>query len=220
VSDWSTPPATDEVEVCLFGPGKGESVLVHLCNDNWLVVDSCLDADQRPAALSYLDAIGVSPQSIQLIVATHWHDDHIGGLAEIVSRVPLARFVCSQALKTPEFLKLVAAADWKPEIHATSGVHEFAKVLDAMRLTGRSGPEWAIESRTLLTGSAPDRVVMALSPSDESVTEAWMEVGQLLRQQEQGRLAVPRPSRNPGAVVLHVRVGDTTMLLCSDLAGC
>ena len=46
----SARPRRDEVEVTLFGPGYGESVVVHAGVDDWLVVDSCLDADGETAA--------------------------------------------------------------------------------------------------------------------------------------------------------------------------
>ncbi|PXF57856.1 MAG: hypothetical protein C4B58_08625 [Deltaproteobacteria bacterium] len=36
-------PSPDELEISLFGPGRGECVVAHLGNNDWLVVDSCLD---------------------------------------------------------------------------------------------------------------------------------------------------------------------------------
>jgi len=37
------PPEADVVEVSIFGPGKGESVLIHLGNGKWIMIDSCID---------------------------------------------------------------------------------------------------------------------------------------------------------------------------------
>ena len=46
------PPSPDELEISLFGPGRGECVVVHLGNNDWLVVDSCLDnTSSQPVAL-------------------------------------------------------------------------------------------------------------------------------------------------------------------------
>lgn len=39
----ATPPVADELEVSVFGPGVGESVVVHLGHGDWMVVDSCLN---------------------------------------------------------------------------------------------------------------------------------------------------------------------------------
>jgi hypothetical protein len=34
-------PAPEELEVTVFGPGFGESVIVHLGHNRWIVFDSC-----------------------------------------------------------------------------------------------------------------------------------------------------------------------------------
>ncbi|HAS16681.1 MAG: hypothetical protein A2035_06355 [Nitrospirae bacterium GWA2_42_11] len=75
------PPKSDQIEVTLIGPGYGETILIHLGNNKWVVVDSCIDSrTSEPAALSYLQSIGINPEtSVVLIIATHWHDDHVRG---------------------------------------------------------------------------------------------------------------------------------------------
>jgi glyoxylase-like metal-dependent hydrolase (beta-lactamase superfamily II) len=90
--------------VLLFGPGYGECILVHLGGGNWLLVDSCIDqrSGEQPA-LEYLGRIGMDPAAcVRLIVATHWHDDHVRGLARVVARCREARFACSAALRARE----------------------------------------------------------------------------------------------------------------------
>jgi len=37
------PVKQDEIEVSVFGPGYGESILVHLGAGKWVIVDSCRD---------------------------------------------------------------------------------------------------------------------------------------------------------------------------------
>ena len=54
-------PRSDEVEITLFGPGYGESVVVHAGGGEWLVVDSCLRADGEPAALGYRCELNIDP---------------------------------------------------------------------------------------------------------------------------------------------------------------
>lgn len=49
---FSEPPALNEVEISVFGPGYGEAIAVHTGNGNWLLVDSCIDPGSGlPAAL-------------------------------------------------------------------------------------------------------------------------------------------------------------------------
>ena len=61
-------------------------------------------------ALWYFDGRGVDPaRAVRLIVASHWHDDHIRGLGELVSRCPEADFGCANALGSREFMSVAAA---------------------------------------------------------------------------------------------------------------
>ena len=76
-----TPPRSEELEISIFGPGRGECVLLHLGQNEWCVVDSCIAKPAGgPVALHYLRNLQTNAiDGIKLIVATHWHDDHIGG---------------------------------------------------------------------------------------------------------------------------------------------
>lgn len=90
-----TAPQGEEIEVSLFGPGFGECILVHVGAGRWLIVDSCVDrAKHRPVALAYFDEIGVSPSSVEIVLATHWHDDHVAAIDEVVSACTTAQFWC------------------------------------------------------------------------------------------------------------------------------
>ena len=43
----SQRPATNEVEISLFGPGYGECIVIHVGENEWVIVDSCIDAETR-----------------------------------------------------------------------------------------------------------------------------------------------------------------------------
>ena len=173
-----SPPSSEEFEISLFGAGVGESVVVHLGFGAWIVVDSCRDASRSPVALSYLKSIGTDPSSIVLIVATHWHDDHVDGLAELMRRAPSAKFVCSAALHTKQFFRLVSSGT--RVLGKSSATDEFAEIFrtlegrDAERARrGAAGPDhWAaagmrLDSRNVGRETA---TVDSLSPSADSIT--------------------------------------------------
>src|SRR6266545_2127970 len=102
-----TPPAADEFEVSVLGPGYGECIVVHLGHGEWLINDSCVDRNRRAAGLSYLDTLGVDvTQAVKVVVASHWDDDHVRGLGEVVDKCSQALFVCSNALGSDIFLQL------------------------------------------------------------------------------------------------------------------
>lgn len=98
-------PGRDLIEVSIFGPGKGESVLVHLGQNQWIIVDSCIAPRTREIpALEYLDQIGVDASTqVRLIVATHAHDDHF---AEGYSR----KFRKGHSLNIAEFSRSSGSA--------------------------------------------------------------------------------------------------------------
>src|SRR5476651_2566238 len=102
------PPSPNELELSLFGPGVGECLVVHLGSGNWMIVDSCLKEPRgRPIALEYLESLNVDVGSqVKLVVVTHWNDDHIQGIGEIVRAASSARFACSAALGSREFFSV------------------------------------------------------------------------------------------------------------------
>jgi glyoxylase-like metal-dependent hydrolase (beta-lactamase superfamily II) len=124
------PPRLDEIEVSVFGPGFGEAIAVHFGGGQWMIVDSCLSrVTKEPVALDYLEGIGVKlSANVRLVVSTHWHDDHIRGLAKIYEKCESAEFVCAYGLEKDQFATLVSL--YSREFPAGgSGLQEFNDVL-------------------------------------------------------------------------------------------
>ena len=103
-------PAADQIEITVFGPGYGESIVVHVGNGRWLVFDSCQqETTGRPVALHYFDQIGVMPsEQVDLVLISHWHDDHIRGASQLVERCVSADICISSAFTKEEFLKYLS----------------------------------------------------------------------------------------------------------------
>jgi hypothetical protein len=220
----STPPKDDEFEISIIGPGRGECILLHLGDNYWCIVDSCTArGSAESAAVEYLDSFGNgAPARVRLVVATHWHDDHIRGLASILRRAPAAAFYCSAALKTEVFRKLVMVATGDP---GRSGIDEFASILGVIGEKPGAGrlatPKWAIENRKLLDPSnAGHRIpatITALSPSDTTIALAHLEIAKLLPKTGEQQRRIPNVSTNHTSVVLWVEVGAVRALLGADL---
>jgi beta-lactamase superfamily II metal-dependent hydrolase len=228
-----SPPSADEFEVSIFGPGFGESCVLHLGNNCWVVVDSCLDpASKEVIPLSYLRSIGVDPsQDIYLIVATHWHDDHIRGLAEILEASHSARFVCSDALRSQEFTQLVCVTA-RSVGRQTSGVSEFSKIIKILKtrknaqLGGAHVPIWAIADRCVWTredqnSSIRGKVSLySLSPSDAAVYQSKLRLASLMPRIHQPKSRVPELCPNDSSVVILATTGTESVLLGADLEEC
>lgn len=216
-------PADDEVEFSAFGPGYGESLLIHLGSGEWMIVDSCVK-DGRLPAIDYLQSLGVDPSSaVRLLVATHWHDDHVRGISRALERCTRADFVCSVALSHDELLAGIGTEPPGRFGKQPSGVDEMRGVLKHLddvdelhRLV------WTLEKGELYrrdAGPGPSCSVVALSPASRVVTDAQRRIAALLASlhDEGPPYAVPRPERNDGAVVVRVEVGDVPLLLGADL---
>lgn len=169
-------PLVDQLEVTLIGPGYGESLVVHLGGGQWAVIDSCVrPGEGRSAALAYLDRLGVDLTSdVKLVVATHWHDDHIRGLATVVRECESATFVCSVALRASEFIALTTRTPPKGS-RFTSGVREFAEIVTLLEKR-KQLPTWATSSRRLMPlPGHPAGAVWALSPANGDIKHALQD---------------------------------------------
>lgn len=225
------PPELDEVEVSLFGPGYGESIAVHLGYGDWMVVDSCLGDDEKTAApLAYFNDLSIDPSSgVKLIVATHWHDDHIRGLAQIVGECSSAKFILSQAFRSSEFFTYTEL--WRSQSTIGSPVSEFATVFDKLAQSGRLnknkhgdiGLRFAVANRCVWKRPADHlkcpcaAEIFSLSPSDCAIQKSHQLIASLIHPLE-AHLAKPvLKGPNPFSVVLWIRVHGISLLLGADL---
>lgn len=220
------PPSPDEIEVSILGPGFGECVLIHPGAGRWLIIDSCIDATtKRPAALDYLQWLGVPRSSVDFIIATHWHADHIRGLAALVAEYDSAQFCCSGALRSKEFLaigNLYADLKLKLPTGPTELHHAFETIRN--RHASRS-IRWlrsdmlVFRDQPLIGDSAIPVLMTALSPSDEMITRAQEEIAlqyRVCQQSDQVTLLTP-VQPNHISVALNLEVGGRRILLGSDL---
>ena len=222
-SDYAVPPAMDELEVTIIGPGYGEAICVHVGDGRWILIDSCKAPKSTTAcSVQYLSDIGVDLKNVFAIVASHWDDDHIRGLAETVASCPNARFVASLAFKGDEFHAYAAAFDSPLTSRARSGVKEIRATFKALAVANRK-PLGASPNRQVfgpadlsLTHGKPFEM-WTLSPSDEEYTNflAWV-AEQMPDIQETRRVSVAK-KRNDLSTVVLLKVGNATILLGGDL---
>jgi beta-lactamase superfamily II metal-dependent hydrolase len=222
-------PKPDEIEISLFGPGFGECIAVHLGNGQWMVVDSCIDPQSRePAVIQYFSQIGVDPAtSVRLIIASHWHDDHIRGLGQLFKKCTSAEFVCSEALGSQDFLEVVYAQGERIMAENISGLDEFHEIIDELKrraqaVGGRLEPPiFAVADRCLWQSvvSSVDVpcTVHALSPSDAALLASKLEIARLSPKIKTPKRGIWPSGKNHAAIALWVSVGDRVALLGSDL---
>jgi Metallo-beta-lactamase superfamily len=215
------PPDPEELEVSLFGPGYGESLVLHLGGGRWMIVDSCIDPTSgRAAALDYLDALRIDcATDVAIVLATHWHDDHVRGIAAVVEACEGARFLCSTAVRGSEFLTLTQSTVLGAD-RTTSGIREFASVLEIVRsrrAAGRhdAGPDLVLANKVI--DESPFCEVRALSPSSASLERAMAAIAAMLPEPLRPHLRVAAPSSNEGSIALWVRGSCGQALLAADI---
>ena len=215
VTKAGTPPGRREFELTLLGPGYGESIVLHVGDGIWILVDSCLDEHGMPRALRYLESIGLDPaRAVALIVATHWHDDHIRGMARLVEACGRAAFCCAGALRQEEFLVAVHALENRHLSVNGSGLREIYRVFTRLR-EGASKPTFAHPDRRIFFRDGCE--IWSLSPGDASFRGFLESIGRLLPGAGQAKNRIPSLSPNQVAVALWIEVGDVAVLLGSDL---
>jgi len=218
---------TDKPSVTLFGPGVGESICVGFGNGEWMIVDSCLNpVTRRPAALEFLEEKGVDPsRAVVLVVVSHWHDDHIRGISEVLQACNRAKLAIPAAMTDTEFTELTSAYAHQapPSDNTSSGVSEMYEALRIAKVRMKLAKSGAIPAPLCTTLEnmqihvTTGVKVVSLSPSSAANIEAITEFkSQFEKGKRRGRV-VPRPTSNLCATALHVQFQNTSVLLGSDL---
>jgi len=211
------------IETTLIGTGGGygESVVLHLGNQNWIVVDSCIDPyTKNSLPLEYLKEKGVDLKNdVKLIVCTHWHDDHISGISKLVEECENAIFSSSMSSDKTKFLQLVGL-DYN-KIKGDSTISSTKEFKTCLRIIGerKSTFRSAVQDKSLLGFN--DRVikskVIALSPSDYIINEFNKEISTLISEFGPSNKKITYQSPNDKSVVLYIKVNEHSILLGSDL---
>jgi hypothetical protein len=206
----------------VFGPGVGECVLLHVGNSEWVVIDSCIQAGTtEPVAGAYLKSMGVDLSSVKLILATHFHDDHIRGLSKLVEDCQAARFAMSGAMQIEQFGQLVLSVDMQNRlVRDTSSASEFAHILQTLKTRSDAGklpaPSYASEGTCLFRDAYCNTRITALSPSAATITNAHAELAaKILTKGDVQRFK--RLSPNDLSTALLVETDKYCLLLGADL---
>lgn len=217
-------PADNELEIVVFGPGFGECILLHIGSNKWIVVDSCKDSvSKKPVALEYLESIGIEPSSaVIMVLVTHWHDDHIRGIPEILEECPEALIAVSQAATVDQFIQYVTLLNTNNELKGSNGVREYAKLLAMLAERGVECKKACADRRLLQIpscdlshGGTCD--IWSLAPSDTQIDQINHSIAALFPTHGDSKpRAIPNEPNNTSAVV-QILIGDLGVLLGGDL---
>jgi hypothetical protein len=213
--DYGAPPATDEIEITLFGPGYGEAIAVHLGGGAWLLVDSCIDPNSgAPASGTYLEKIGVGPDQVRTIVASHWHDDHVRGISQLAAKYPAADFVMSAVFNNKEATAFLAAYNGESSSGLARGTKELISAVET-----RTNVFHVLHKSIVIDDTFNERPVKvtALSPVQAAFSQCIAHLAQYLPKRGEAINHAPELHPNLEAIVLHIDLDDDAILLGSDL---
>lgn len=163
--------------------------------------------------------------AINIIVVTHWHDDHIRGISQVLNAATKAKFVCSSKDNDLAFFKAIATARHTdlPE----SGADEFSDVLRILRerrLQGQRiesvGPVWASEGMILHRSDSQASgaiQIMALSPSHATQALGLHELATFIASRAQPQRRAVALSANQRSIAIWISTGGGSVLLGGDL---
>ena len=104
-----TPLPAPPLLVHFIDVGQGNSILIQAPYGQTILIDG---GDTNTGIVQYLKSLGV--QRIDLMIATHPHADHIGGLVQVLQSFPVSKVVTNGELYTTsvyeQFLDAITAA--------------------------------------------------------------------------------------------------------------
>lgn len=86
--------------------GQGDSILIQVNNKN-LLIDSG-SKSERTKIINYLNSLDI--HSLDYVIATHPHEDHIGNMAEIINTYPINKFYAPKIENTTKTFELMIEA--------------------------------------------------------------------------------------------------------------
>lgn len=212
----------DEWEIVTIGnEGRcGESVLVHLPNGKWLIIDSCVTNlykrdksdtfKKQSLPLLYLEWRSQKMEDVETIVCTHWHKDHCEGMSQLLFECEKANFVHAKHSKDfiEEYFGILGA-----NIKA-GAIDDESEFRQCMSLIATNGTNRRSQYATMDKIISRDFDIATLSPTDVNSDE--YDISILRQYGVKGYHALKDP--NTTSISLSIRHNDRAMLFGADLS--
>lgn len=215
-------PSKNEFEFSLLGGNTyGESIVLHLGNNKWGVIDNCINPRTKiPIALEYLKALSVPYQNVEFIVCTHWHQDHITGFTSLAKQCEKADIYLSAAMNSEEHNRIIGHQG--ESLSVFNPAREFVKLYNYM-VESQRRLKRVVQDKVLHKTNIGDKelVLTALSPNDATISyfeNTEHEQLKKLMAKEEGLFKIPKPEPNLQSIVTLLTIGgDFGLLLGADL---
>ncbi len=203
-----------EVTILGTGGGYGESIVIHVGNNEWVIVDSCVAPKSKEnLPLKYLSSLGIEvSEKVKLVICTHWHDDHIRGMSEIIMNCPAAKFCMANQLDMEKFLLFAQVESAKGKF--SSSTSEFNKCIELIKTRKNNIIITASQDRKIFKNDSSS--IYSLSPSDEIIKNFNIEISTRLNPTILNRKYII-DTPNEKSIVLLIQFTKHSILLGSDM---
>ena len=176
------------LKITFLDVGQGDSTLVMASSTETMLIDAGPPQAGRDIVLPFLEKVGV--QKLKYLVATHYHDDHIGGIAEVIKGK-------DQVLGTDDdVIPTNGVIDRGGTYEESSPIFdEYKKIAQPHRITVHPGD---------------------LFPVGEASVEVLAENGAL---ENGSHIALEPFDENSASIVLLLTYGDFHYLHATDITG-
>lgn len=96
----------EELMVYFLDVGQADSILIRACNNNMLI--DAGNNEDGALIVSYLKELGV--EQLDYVVGTHPHEDHIGGMDDIINNFDIETYMMPDVLSTTKTFEDVLTA--------------------------------------------------------------------------------------------------------------
>lgn len=210
-----------EISLIGTGGGYGESLVIHLGNQKWVVIDSCVNNNTgENLPLEYLKSIGVNLDNVVLILVTHWHDDHCKGISDILAECKNARLAMSPVLDSKKFLNYVSINEEKVSTtESNSSYTEFVKCISILIEERKQSYKRASKDRSLyeFNEGKINSSIISLSPSDHSLEMYEFVLTDLSKKYASPHIKGRKEETNHKSVVCLIKLGEHRALLGADM---
>jgi beta-lactamase superfamily II metal-dependent hydrolase len=229
----STPYQLGELRLHVIGAGKGESIVVHMPNDKWGVVDCYAhqwnDKSTNPT-LQFLKEESV--KSLEFICVTHPHADHFRGVDHLFEEFPVEFFWRYSEQTYDEYVHTYLQVQAEEGVNLirdklTGDAESFLRMMVAVQkmpenrvlYCGRSVPLYPYPQLPLEVGKPNQFIIESLAPCDEVRKNGFKNVVRYIDAAKKLKPRKDRPDVNPNdmSAALLIKYGKTRIILGGDV---
>jgi competence protein ComEC len=156
---------SDPLKIAFLDVGQGDSTLVMASPTETMLIDAGPPQAGRDVVLPFLKKEGV--QKLKYLVATHYHDDHIGGIAEVMRGNDLILGTDDDVIPTNGVIDRGGTYEESSPIF-----DEYKKIAQPHRITAHPGDIFDVGEASVevlaTNGALEDGSQIALEPFDEN----------------------------------------------------